>query len=218
MVSRPTAETPRYLKYATMAPKHDRRPSRRSWPRPTSKMGVVATMSTTFYPAVPARPPGLHPRQHRGGTVRLEHRHLRRGRLRAELSAGTSSPNTTCATTSPTSTSTSCAALGLLGTGRGDPRPRDQHVRDFKKVHAIHFAGKYFKSRGPMNTVCSPQGRPVFVQAGGSPRGRQFASKSADSDHRVANGVEGMKAYRDDVRARAAAQGRIRTTSRCCSS
>ncbi len=37
---------------------------------------------------------------------------------------------------------------------------------DFKKVHAIDFAGKYFKSRGPLNTVRSPQGRPTFVQAG----------------------------------------------------
>ncbi len=79
---------------------------------------------------------------------------------------------------------------------------------DFKKVHAIHFAGKYFKSRGPLNTVRSPQGRPSFIQAGGSPKGRQFASKYADSIIAVANGVEGMKAYRDDVRARAAAQGR----------
>jgi len=79
---------------------------------------------------------------------------------------------------------------------------------DFKKVRPINFSGKYYKSRGPLNTVRSPQGRPVFVQAGGSPRGRQFAAKSADSIIAVANGVEGMKSYRDDVRARAAAQGR----------
>jgi alkanesulfonate monooxygenase SsuD/methylene tetrahydromethanopterin reductase-like flavin-dependent oxidoreductase (luciferase family) len=59
-----------------------------------------------------------------------------------------------------------------------------------------------------LNTVRSPQGQPTFVQAGGSPKGRQFAAKYADSIIAVANGVEGMKSYRDDVRARAAAQGR----------
>ena len=52
---------------------------------------------------------------------------------------------------------------------------------DHTKVRPIHFAGKYFKSRGPLNTVRSPQGRPAFVQAGGSPRGREFASRHADT-------------------------------------
>jgi len=77
-----------------------------------------------------------------------------------------------------------------------------------RRFTQFHFAGKYFKSRGPLNTVRSPQGRPSFIQAGGSPKGRQFAAKYADSIIAVANGVDGMKAYRDDVRARAAAQGR----------
>jgi alkanesulfonate monooxygenase SsuD/methylene tetrahydromethanopterin reductase-like flavin-dependent oxidoreductase (luciferase family) len=46
------------------------------------------------------------------------------------------------------------------------------------------------------------------VQAGGSPTGRAFAAQHADSIIAVANGVAGMKAYRDDVRAKAAAMGR----------
>jgi alkanesulfonate monooxygenase SsuD/methylene tetrahydromethanopterin reductase-like flavin-dependent oxidoreductase (luciferase family) len=48
----------------------------------------------------------------------------------------------------------------------------------------------------------------VFVQAGGSPRGRAFAAKHADSIIAVGNGVAGMKAYRDDVRRHAVAAGR----------
>jgi FMN-dependent oxidoreductase (nitrilotriacetate monooxygenase family) len=79
---------------------------------------------------------------------------------------------------------------------------------DFRKVHPIHFEGKYFRCRGPLNTVRSPQGRPAFVQAGGSPRGREFAARNADSIIATANGFKGMKFYRDDVRARAAAAGR----------
>src|SRR6185369_3519275 len=79
---------------------------------------------------------------------------------------------------------------------------------DFRKVRPIHFEGKYFKVRGPLNTVRSPQGKPVFVQAGGSPRGRAFAAKHADSIIATANGIEGMKQYRDDVRRHAVSFGR----------
>jgi alkanesulfonate monooxygenase SsuD/methylene tetrahydromethanopterin reductase-like flavin-dependent oxidoreductase (luciferase family) len=56
--------------------------------------------------------------------------------------------------------------------------------------------------------VRSPQGKPVFVQAGGSPRGRAFAARHADSIIATANGIEGMKQYRDDVRRHAVSFGR----------
>jgi FMN-dependent oxidoreductase (nitrilotriacetate monooxygenase family) len=80
---------------------------------------------------------------------------------------------------------------------------------DYTKVKPIHFEGKYFKSRGPLNCVPPVQpGRPTLVQAGGSPRGRQFAAEHADSIVCSQTSVEAMKAYRDDVRARAAAAGR----------
>jgi alkanesulfonate monooxygenase SsuD/methylene tetrahydromethanopterin reductase-like flavin-dependent oxidoreductase (luciferase family) len=52
------------------------------------------------------------------------------------------------------------------------------------------------------------QGSPTLVQAGGSPRGRQFAAETADSIIASATSIETMKAYRDDVRARAVAAGR----------
>jgi alkanesulfonate monooxygenase SsuD/methylene tetrahydromethanopterin reductase-like flavin-dependent oxidoreductase (luciferase family) len=59
-----------------------------------------------------------------------------------------------------------------------------------------------------LNCVPPVQGRPAFVQAGGSPRGRQFAAQTADSIIAPSSGVAGIKAYRDDVRARAVAAGR----------
>ena len=86
--------------------------------------------------------------------------------------------------------------------------PESGVYADGSKVHTIDFKGRYYSSRGPLNTVRSPQGRPVFVQAGGSPRGREFAAKHADSIIATATGIEGMKAYRDDVRARMVAHGR----------
>jgi FMN-dependent oxidoreductase (nitrilotriacetate monooxygenase family) len=79
---------------------------------------------------------------------------------------------------------------------------------DHTKVHPIHFKGEYFKVRGPLNTAPSPQGRPTYVQAGGSPRGRDFAAKHADSIIATAHEISGMKEFRDDVRARAAKIGR----------
>ncbi len=79
---------------------------------------------------------------------------------------------------------------------------------DYQKVHPINFAGKYFKSRGPLNTVPSPQVKPAIIQAGGSPKGRRFAAKHADCVITSVNGVVAMKAFRDDIRALAAAAGR----------
>lgn len=79
---------------------------------------------------------------------------------------------------------------------------------DHTKVRPVNFEGKFYKSRGPLNTVPSPQGHPTLVQAGGSPRGRQFAAETADSIIAPSSGIAGIKAYRDDIRARAAAAGR----------
>ena len=44
-------------------------------------------------------------------------------------------------------------------------------VCDPAKVHPINHAGEFFRVRGPLSTVPSPQGAPVLIQAGGSPRG-----------------------------------------------
>lgn len=85
---------------------------------------------------------------------------------------------------------------------------QDGIFADPAKVHPVDFHGKFYKSRGPINSARSPQGRSVIVQAGGSDKGRAYASKYADSIIASATTVEQMKAYRDDVRARAEAHGR----------
>jgi FMN-dependent oxidoreductase (nitrilotriacetate monooxygenase family) len=80
---------------------------------------------------------------------------------------------------------------------------------DGSKVHAINHEGKYFKCRGPINAPRSPQGRVPICQAGGSPRGQRFASRWADTIITEGGGsAASMKAYRDKVRADAAAIGR----------
>jgi FMN-dependent oxidoreductase (nitrilotriacetate monooxygenase family) len=79
---------------------------------------------------------------------------------------------------------------------------------DHTKVHAVNFEGRYFKTRGPLNSGPCPQGQPVIAQAGGSPRGREFASRHSDTIVVNAKGIHAMKAYRDDIRARMVAHGR----------
>ena len=79
---------------------------------------------------------------------------------------------------------------------------------DGKKVHPINHEGKYFKVRGPINAPRSPQGRVPIVQAGGSPRGRQFASKWADTIITEGVSIARMKDYREEVRRSATAIGR----------
>ena len=79
---------------------------------------------------------------------------------------------------------------------------------DATKVHAVNHEGRFFKTRGPLNSGPCPQGQPVIAQAGGSPRGRQFAAQHADTIVAHTKGVAAAKAYRDDVRARMVACGR----------
>ena len=90
---------------------------------------------------------------------------------------------------------------------------------DGSKVHPVNHEGKYFRCRGPMNAPRSPQGRVPICQAGGSPRGQDFASRWADTiitDARQRRGHEGLS--RGRAPRAPAAPGAIPTTSRCCSS
>lgn len=78
---------------------------------------------------------------------------------------------------------------------------------DHTKVRPIHHDGEFFKVRGPLNTAPLPE-EPVLVQAGASPRGKAFAGANADVAIALARGVDGMRAYRDSIRAEAAGAGR----------
>lgn len=196
------------LKNAIFAPKHDPVPLATLLASQTSRLGIVATMSTSFYP------PWLLARM--CSTID----HIARGRFGWNIVSSAEDR--------------AAQNFGMDGLPEHDERydMADEYFElvcqlwdsweddavvldretgtyaDHTKVHVIDFVGKYYRSRGPLNTVRSPQGRPVFVQAGASPRGREFASRSADSIIAVATGVEGMKAYRDDIRARMEAHGR----------
>lgn len=70
------------------------------------------------------------------------------------------------------------------------------------------FRDKWFDNAAPLAMPTSPQRRPVLVQAGQSEDGREFAADCAEAIFCPAPTIEAGKAYRDDLRARAANHGR----------
>ena len=46
-----------------------------------------------------------------------------------------------------------------------------------EKVHRLDHKGNFFKSRGPFTVPRSPQGHPMIIQAGQSGRGKQFGAR-----------------------------------------
>lgn len=196
------------LRNAMMVPKHDPAPLATAMGMATTRLGVVATMSTLAYP------PYLL------------------ARLSSTIDSLTGGRFGWNIVTSAEDLAAQNFGLDRLPSREARYEMADEYLEvvcklfdswepgavvldrargiyaDHTKVHRIDHEGRFFKCRGPLNTVRSPQGRPVFVQAGGSPRGRSFAARHADSIISVASGVESMKAFRDDIRERAAAQGR----------
>lgn len=79
---------------------------------------------------------------------------------------------------------------------------------DPEKVHAVNYAGKYYKCRGPLNVVSSPQRHPVIIMAGTSPRGQRFAVQNADMVIAHKNNVGQMREYTDQLRQQLADAGR----------
>lgn len=79
---------------------------------------------------------------------------------------------------------------------------------DDTKVHTIDHAGRHFRVRGPLNSPRSPQGRPVYVQAGSSLDGRHFAALHAEAIFTAHQTLPGAQEFYADIKARARGIGR----------
>ena len=79
---------------------------------------------------------------------------------------------------------------------------------DAGRVRRADYAGRHFRSRGPLTVPRPPQGHPVLIQAGQSERGRRFAARWGELLFVIFPDAAGCKAYRDDLRSRAVAAGR----------
>lgn len=175
----------------TKAPKNDPLPLAGAIAAATSDLGIVTTMSTSLYP--PA--------------------HL--ARLQATLdvlSQGRAGWNVV------TSFEEQAAQnVGLESLWEHDERyDRAAEFMDLVRQlwraagsgAPVEHAGRYFSASGRFDAPAPPQGSPVLCQAGGSPRGLDFAADNAEVVVAVPHGLEAMTAYRRAVRERMERFGR----------
>lgn len=85
---------------------------------------------------------------------------------------------------------------------------------DPSKVKALNHEGAYFKSRGPFTVPPTPQGRPVIIQAGQSGRGQQFAVKWAELIFAIFPDLEYAQRVYGEAQALAEQTGRDPTSFR----
>ncbi|MDJ0393745.1 LLM class flavin-dependent oxidoreductase [Rhodococcus sp. G-MC3] len=79
---------------------------------------------------------------------------------------------------------------------------------DPEAVHPIDHVGEHFSVDGPLTVPRSPQGRPVLFQAGASGQGRDLAAQYAEAIYAVAYDIESGASYYADVKARIDKAGR----------
>jgi alkanesulfonate monooxygenase len=79
---------------------------------------------------------------------------------------------------------------------------------DTSKMHVLNHKGEHFSVRGPLMIQRSPQGRPVIVQAGQSDDGRELAGETAEVIFTVQQDLDAARAFYADVKRRAVQYGR----------
>ncbi len=79
---------------------------------------------------------------------------------------------------------------------------------DSSKVRRIEHKGRHFASRGPLNVVRSPFGGPAILQAGTSPKGRDFAARHADALFAIQPRAIDAAEYFADIKDRVSDAGR----------
>ncbi|MFA6575594.1 MAG: LLM class flavin-dependent oxidoreductase [Nocardioides sp.] len=82
------------------------------------------------------------------------------------------------------------------------------HYFDPDKVHAINHVGRHYQVEGALAAPRSPQGRPVYVQAGSSNDGRVLAARNAEAIFTAHQTLGDAKAFYDDIKTRAQKFGR----------
>jgi FMN-dependent oxidoreductase (nitrilotriacetate monooxygenase family) len=79
---------------------------------------------------------------------------------------------------------------------------------DPAKVHYVEYRGPTVKTAGALTAPRSPQGQPLFMQAGSSGRGREFAARWAEAIFTTQAGKASMQAFYGDIKQRMVAFGR----------
>ncbi len=77
-----------------------------------------------------------------------------------------------------------------------------------EKVHRLEYSGKFLKSNGTFTVPRSPQGHPVVIQAGSSPRGKAFSARWGETMFVGYPDFESAKRQYADMKAQIGALGR----------
>lgn len=88
-----------------------------------------------------------------------------------------------------------------------DDRAQGQYARE-GSIRPVNHAGAHYRVTGPLNVPRSPQGRPVFVQAGSSETGRQFAARHAEAVFTAQMEKATSRDFYADLKRLAAEEGR----------
>ncbi|MFB6483048.1 LLM class flavin-dependent oxidoreductase [Streptomyces virginiae] len=81
-------------------------------------------------------------------------------------------------------------------------------LRDGLPGTPVHHHGEHFDVVGPLDVARPPQGRPVIIQAGSSPVGREFAARHAEVIFTRHNRLADAQDFYTDLKARVAGHGR----------
>lgn len=79
---------------------------------------------------------------------------------------------------------------------------------DMSRRHLLEHQGKHLKVRGPLNQSRPPQGYPVILQAGASDVGIPYAARMGEVIFTVQDNIEATRAFGDKLREIAAENGR----------
>ena len=79
---------------------------------------------------------------------------------------------------------------------------------DVGKIRPTNSTGKWVSASGIYSVPPSAQGRPVIMQAGSSPRGREFAAGYAEMIFTLQHSLPDMQAFYRDIKSRMVAAGR----------
>lgn len=81
-------------------------------------------------------------------------------------------------------------------------------LADPERVHRINHDGEHFSVQGPHQVPPSPQRTPFLYQAGGSPRGTEFAGRHAEAIFLSQYNPDKVRGMVDNIRGHAADNGR----------
>ncbi|WCN36436.1 LLM class flavin-dependent oxidoreductase [Aneurinibacillus uraniidurans] len=100
---------------------------------------------------------------------------------------------------------------GLWDSWEDDAFIRDKESGEFfdrTKLHRINHEGEFFSVQGPLNIARSRQGYPVFVQAGNSESGQNFAAGVTEVAFSIKYNIEEAKEYYRSFKKKVADVGR----------